>query len=37
LGPHDPCLRNFMKEHPEVLVVNSHMEPKFLELHTIIS
>lgn len=37
LGPHDPCLRNFMKEHPEVLVINSHMEQKFLELHTIIS
>jgi glyoxylase-like metal-dependent hydrolase (beta-lactamase superfamily II) len=25
LGPHDPHLREFMKDHPEVRIVNSHM------------
>ncbi len=29
LGPHDPCLRTFMKAHPEVLLTNSHMYPEF--------
>jgi glyoxylase-like metal-dependent hydrolase (beta-lactamase superfamily II) len=34
LGPHDPALRVFMKEHPEVLVMNSHMFPEFFAQHT---
>jgi glyoxylase-like metal-dependent hydrolase (beta-lactamase superfamily II) len=29
LGPHDPCLREFMKKHPEVRVTTSHMFPEF--------
>lgn len=33
LGPHDPGLRAFMKEHPEVLVSNSHMPPEFFTQH----
>jgi glyoxylase-like metal-dependent hydrolase (beta-lactamase superfamily II) len=31
LGPHDPLLREFMKTHPEVQVMNSHMPPEFFE------
>jgi len=37
LGPHDPLLRRFMKEHPEVLVCNSHMYPEFFEQHPIVT
>lgn len=33
LGPYDPLLRRFMTEHPEVLLVNSHMFPEFFEEH----
>ena len=36
LGPHDPLLRRFMKEHPEVLVCNSHMYPEFFDEHPLI-
>ena len=31
LGPHDSHLRLFMKAHPEILLVNSHMMPEFFE------
>ncbi len=31
LGPHDARLRQFMKEHPEVLLCNSHMFPEWFE------
>ena len=31
LGPHDATLRAFMKTHPEVEVVNSHMMPEFFD------
>ena len=37
LGPYDPCLRAFMKEHPEVLVSNSHMPPEFFEQQPIVN
>lgn len=36
LGPHDPLLRRFMKEHPEVLVSNSHMIPEFFKQHPMV-
>jgi glyoxylase-like metal-dependent hydrolase (beta-lactamase superfamily II) len=35
LGPHDPHLREFMKEHPEILLTNSHMFPEFFIQHSI--
>ena len=31
LGPHLPRIREFMKAHPEVQVVGSHMSPSFYE------
>ncbi len=31
LGPHDACLRQFMRAHPEVLLCNSHMFPEWFE------
>lgn len=31
LGPHDPLLRRFMKDHPEVCVANAHMMPAWFE------
>lgn len=37
LGPHDGALRTFMRNHPEVLLTNSHMFPEFFPLHPIIS
>jgi len=36
LGPHDPLLRRFMKERPEVIVSNSHMIPEFFEQRPVI-
>jgi glyoxylase-like metal-dependent hydrolase (beta-lactamase superfamily II) len=33
LGPLDPLLRRFMKDHPEVLMTNSHMFPEFFSQH----
>jgi glyoxylase-like metal-dependent hydrolase (beta-lactamase superfamily II) len=36
LGPHDPILRAFMKEHPEVRLVTSHIHPEFFIQHRII-
>jgi len=29
LGPHTPCIREFMKHHPEVEVVGAHMDLEF--------
>jgi glyoxylase-like metal-dependent hydrolase (beta-lactamase superfamily II) len=37
LGPHDPHLRKFMQAHPEVLLTNSHMPPKFFAQHSAIA
>ena len=37
LGPHDPLLRRFMQEHPEVLLTNSHMPPEFFTQHATLS
>jgi len=37
LGPHDPMLRKFMKDHPEVLLTNSHMYPEFFTQHPVIN
>jgi glyoxylase-like metal-dependent hydrolase (beta-lactamase superfamily II) len=37
LGPHDAHLRAFMKDHPEVLLTNSHMFPEFFIQHTSLS
>ena len=31
LGPHDERLRKFKRDHPEVIVSNSHMFPEFIE------
>jgi glyoxylase-like metal-dependent hydrolase (beta-lactamase superfamily II) len=31
LGPYDPYLRKFMKDHPEVKVINSHMFLEFFD------
>jgi len=31
LGPHDERLRRFMRDHPEVRLVNSHMAPEWFE------
>jgi hypothetical protein len=36
LGPYDPILRVFIKEHPEVLVTNSHMFPEFFQKFQIV-
>jgi glyoxylase-like metal-dependent hydrolase (beta-lactamase superfamily II) len=36
LGPHDPLLRRFMKEHAEVLLTNSHMPPEFFQQYSVI-
>jgi glyoxylase-like metal-dependent hydrolase (beta-lactamase superfamily II) len=36
LGPHDQRLRTFMQAHPEVLLTNSHMYPKFFTEHACI-
>ncbi len=33
LGPLDPLLRAFTRDHPEVLVTNSHMFPEFFTQH----
>ncbi len=33
LGPHDPPLRKFKHDHPEVLITNSHMFPEFFTQH----
>ena len=33
LGPHDARLRAFKKDHPEVLMTNSHMYPEFFAQH----
>jgi glyoxylase-like metal-dependent hydrolase (beta-lactamase superfamily II) len=33
LGPYDPILREFAKNHPEVLITNSHMYPDFFDQH----
>ena len=35
LGPHDPMLRKFMADHPEILLTNSHMYPEFFKEHSI--
>jgi glyoxylase-like metal-dependent hydrolase (beta-lactamase superfamily II) len=37
LGPHDQRLRDFMRAHPEVLLLNSHMYPEFFTEHECIS
>jgi hypothetical protein len=37
LGPHDPHLREFMKTHPEVQVMNSHMSPEFFAQHLFVT
>jgi hypothetical protein len=31
LGPHDARLRQFMRQHPEVVLSNSHMFPEWFE------
>jgi glyoxylase-like metal-dependent hydrolase (beta-lactamase superfamily II) len=31
LGPHDPMLRKFMADHPEIIMVNSHMFPEWFD------
>ncbi len=36
LGPHDPALRAFMREHPEILLITSHIFPEFFDQHGII-
>ncbi|MEW6241549.1 MAG: MBL fold metallo-hydrolase [Chloroflexota bacterium] len=37
LGPHDPRLRAFKEDHPEVLMTNSHMFPEFFGQHPVIA
>ena len=37
LGPHDPALRAFMKEHPETFMVTSHVPPEFFKEHATIA
>lgn len=37
LGPHDARLRAFKREHPEVLMCNSHMFPEFFSQHPTVS
>jgi glyoxylase-like metal-dependent hydrolase (beta-lactamase superfamily II) len=36
LGPHDGRLRRFMHAHPEVRMVNSHMEPEWFKMNNIL-
>jgi len=33
LGPHDGRLRGFMRDHPEIRMVNSHMPPDWFDAH----